>query len=219
MKKLLLILTVITLTFQSCSSSDDSNDIDDEPIIAVCNTPISLSISQITEYSAVLNWDNLNNNLDVKVEYGLTGFSSGNGSVISVSQNSINIDGLTPGTSYYFYVQAICAVDNTSTQSGVASFNTNISQFAGTCSGTFDGDDTGTWTFEISDTGEFVSGSAYSNNGNQTVATISTTIAADGSGTSTSENGTIGVFQITGNTLTGTWVNGNIGGTWSGSRE
>ena len=94
MKKLLLILTVITLTFQSCSSSDDSNDIDDEPIIAVCNTPISLSISQITEYSAVLNWDNLNNNLDVKVEYGLTGFSPGNGSVISVSQNSININNI-----------------------------------------------------------------------------------------------------------------------------
>ncbi len=161
MKNLFLFLTVITLTFQTCSSSDDS---DDGPMTAECVTPLNLSVSEITEYSAVLNWNNPNTDLDVDVEYGPAGFSPGTGTVRSTSQNFITIDDLIPGTSYQFYVKSICAVDNTSTESGLASFSTDISQFAGTWSGTYDGDDSGTWSFVVSVNSIVTESTFFSNN-------------------------------------------------------
>ncbi len=310
MKKLLLFLTVITLTFQTCSSSDDN---DDDPIIAECTTPLNLSVSEITQVSAVLNWENNNDNLDVNVEYGLTGFSPGNGTVRSASQNSIRIDGLALDTSYDFYVQAICSVDNISMQSNLGSFTTNecqtprnlsvseitadsavlnwennndnldvnveygltgftpgdgtiisyslnsmridgltpdtsydfyvqaicsannmqsevgtfttntISPFAGTWSGTYSGDDSGTWTNVVSVNSIVIESSFFSNNANATQqGNVGGMISAGGSWTDTLENGTIGVYQITGDTLNGTWTNpsqNNISGTLTGSRE
>lgn len=130
MKNLFLFLTVMTFTFQSCSSDDDSNDIDNEPQTA----------------------------------------------------------------------------DN--------------SQYAGTWSGTYDGDDTGTWSFVISEAGNFVSGRSHSNNGN--VSNYSNvTITASGQVYSLSGDGSTGVAQITGEYLTGTWEhsNLNISGAINGSRE
>lgn len=100
---------------------------DDDQIIAECETPTNLSISEITDVSAVLNWENLNDELDVKVEYGLTGFLPGNGTILSVSENSISINGLIPNTTYDFYIQALCSVDNISMESDVSSFNTDVS--------------------------------------------------------------------------------------------
>ena len=74
----------------------------------------------------------------------------------------------------------------------------------------------------ISNSGEFVSGSAFSNNANQTETTASATITADGAGTSLSENGTKTTTQINGDAITGTWTNpsqNNVRGTLSGSRN
>ena len=221
MKKLFLLLTVFALTFQSCSSDDDNNNSD--PIIEVCETPFGLSNTEITDTSAVLNWGNSNDITEVKVEYGPAGFTPGNGTVIMTSQNSVSIDGLTPDTSYSFYVQALCSSTNISTESGVVLFSTVMapSPFAGTWSGTYSGDDTGTWIMVISDSGTFVSGSSYSNNAMETILTISATINVDGSVTSVTENGSTSESQITGDDLEGTWENTakGISGTLIGSRE
>jgi len=309
MKKLLLLLTVITLTFQSCSSNDP---IISDAVIAKCISPINLSVSEITEVSAVLNWEtpnnsdvkveygpkgfvpghgavlktsqnsisidgltpgasydfvvkascavgnisevssfktnecqipvnlsvseikadgatlnweNLNVSSNVKVEYGLTGFVPGNGTVVSASQNSISIDGLNPDTSYDFYVQAACYVNNFSGQSVVGTFTTNTpSPFAGTWSGTYDGDDSGTWTFVVSVNSIITESTAFSNNVNATQqGAVGVTIPASGAVTGTAPNGTQTSAQITGDTLTGTWVNpavsSDFGGTLTGSRE
>ena len=96
-----------------------------------------------------------------------------------------------------------------------------ISPFAGIWSGTYAGDDSGTWTMEWSDSGIFVKGSSFSNNAQESFATTSATINADGVGTSVSENGTLGTSQTTGNKVTGTWINPNfdISGTITGTRE
>jgi len=102
-----------------------------------------------------------------------------------------------------------------------------VSPYAGTWSGTYAGDDSGTWTMLISDSGVFVSGSSYSNNAQESQTTISSTVNADGSTTSVSENGTIGTGQFDGNKITGTWVNPNftnasgvaLNGTSTGSKE
>ena len=42
-----------------------------------------------------------------------------------------------------------------------------VSPLAGNWSGTYDGDDSGTWTMEISDTGEWLKGTSFSNNSQQ----------------------------------------------------
>jgi hypothetical protein len=95
------------------------------------------------------------------------------------------------------------------------------SPFAGTWSGTYEGGDTGTWTFEISEVGIFVSGSSYSNNAMDTQSITSLTINPDGSGTSVAENGTTTEFQMTGDDVEGTWENtaAGISGTLLGSKE
>lgn len=118
--KRLCLLGFILIFVVSCKDDDDQ-------IIAECETPTNLSISEITNVSAVLNWENLNDNQDVKVEYGLTGFLPGNGTIISSSENSTSINGLIPNTTYDFYVQALCSVDNISMESEVSSFNTDVS--------------------------------------------------------------------------------------------
>ena len=96
-----------------------------------------------------------------------------------------------------------------------------ISPFAGTWSGTYDGDDSGTWILVISDSGKLVKGSSFSNNAQATTGTAATTVAADGSVKSTSSNGTWSTSQIVGNSLTGTWYNpsNKLRGTHEGSRE
>ena len=119
MKRLCLI-GLILIFVVSCKDDDDQ-------IIAECETPTNLSISEITDISAVLNWENLNDNQDVKVEYGLTGFLPGNGTIISSSESSTSINGLIPNTAYEFYVQALCSVENISMESEVSSFNTDVS--------------------------------------------------------------------------------------------
>lgn len=119
MKKLfLLVLTLIFLI--SCKNDDDNI------IVAQCENPFELSVFDITNSTARLEWQNSNTSNDVKVEYGISGFSLGSGTVLSVSVNSIVIDNLSANTSYDFYVQAICAVDNVSLISDAQNFNTAI---------------------------------------------------------------------------------------------
>lgn len=190
-----------------------------------CEIPINLSVSEIMADNAVLNWENNNDNLDVNVEYGLTGFTPGDGTVILVSENSISIDGLTPDTSYDFYVQATCSVDNA--QSEVSTFTTNTaSPFAGTWNGTFDGGDTGTWTLVVDVNSIITENIYFSNNANQAgEGEVGVTIPPCGCWTDQvdSVTGLVTSVQFTGDNYTGTWVNpavsATFGGNMYGSRE
>ena len=94
-----------------------------------------------------------------------------------------------------------------------------VSPFAGTWSGTFDGDDSGTWILVWSDDGKFVKGSSFSNNAQRTTGTAAQTITPDGIGKGTSSNGTWSTGQFVGNNVSGTWVNNSLTGTFTGSRE
>jgi hypothetical protein len=190
-----------------------------------CQIPMNLSVSEIAADNAVLNWENLNDNLDVNVEYGLTGFTPGDGTVISVSENSISIDGLTPDTSYDFYVQATCSVDNS--QSEVSTFTTNTaSPFVGTWNGTYDGGDTGTWTLVVDVNSIITENTYFSNNANQAgEGEVGVTIPPCGCWTDQvdSVTGLVTSVQFTGDNYTGTWVNpavsATFGGNMYGSRE
>ena len=119
MKRLCLIGLILTFIV-SCKNDDDQ-------IIAQCEIPTNLSVSNITDVSATVSWENENDIQDVKIEYGSSGFLPGTGSILEVSENSATITGLSSDAAYDFYVQAICATDNVSMISVSGSFSTNSS--------------------------------------------------------------------------------------------
>jgi uncharacterized repeat protein (TIGR03806 family) len=119
MKKLFLLVLSLAI-FTACE--DDDNNI----IVAQCESPVELGVFDITNSSAKLQWQNNNTTDNVKVEYGLSGFELGTGTILSVSGNEVVVNNLNANTAYDFYVQALCAVDNVSLNSDVYTFNTAI---------------------------------------------------------------------------------------------
>lgn len=74
-----------------------------------CNAPSNLSANNITTTTAELTWDTNSNNTNWNIEYGITGFTPGNGTLISsISNNPYQLSGLTPSTIYDFYIQSNC---------------------------------------------------------------------------------------------------------------
>jgi len=120
MKRLCLIGLILAFVV-SCKDDDDQ-------IIIQCEIPTNLSVSSISDVSATVSWENNNETQNVKVEYGLSGFVIGNGTILEVSENSITLSNLNPNSVYDFYVQALCEVDNISMISSPFSFNTEVSQ-------------------------------------------------------------------------------------------
>lgn len=110
MKKFNL-LTVVLLLLMSCQK-------DDEVLIPQCEIPTNLSESLLSNQSVVLHWESTNADSHI-VEYGLTGFVRGEGTVVSTTNASVTLTGLLPETSYDYYVQAICSANNTSLSSSV----------------------------------------------------------------------------------------------------
>lgn len=83
-----------------------------------------LNNTNITLTSVTLNWDaSLSNPPTYDLEYGPLGFTQGSGTTISVATNSANLSGLSPSTSYDFYVRSNCGADQ-SVWSPVTTFST-----------------------------------------------------------------------------------------------
>ena len=99
-------------------SSYDGNDIYIDNIKinprSNCIKPGNINATNITTSSLQLNWTSTGNPLQYIVEYGPEGFSHGNGNMISVTQNSLTINSLQPGTNYDFYIKSVCGVGDTS---------------------------------------------------------------------------------------------------------
>jgi len=78
-----------------------------------CDTPLNVTISNLTSSSADASWD-AGATGETEWEYVLqtAGDTAPTGSGTSVSTNSVTIDGLTQGGEYDFYVRAVCGTDN-----------------------------------------------------------------------------------------------------------
>lgn len=77
--------------------------------IPLCPKPIGLEVVSLTDSTALLNWTNDTNVSSWKIEYGPLGFTPGMGIQINnVTNTPLLISGLTPQTSYQFYVTAMC---------------------------------------------------------------------------------------------------------------
>lgn len=116
LKKICLLIFTLTFLF-NCTSDDD--------LIAACDQGINVSSSSVTDNSAILSWDSESTTALYTLEYGITGFSLGSGTLISTSDTNIDLISLNPNTIYDMYLQTICSVSNISMYTNVYSFTTN----------------------------------------------------------------------------------------------
>ncbi|MCT4623477.1 MAG: fibronectin type III domain-containing protein, partial [Schleiferiaceae bacterium] len=89
----------------------------------LCLPPSGPMVDWVLSNSAQVSWTS-GGAANARIEYGATGFAPGSGTVISATGNSHVITGLTPSTTYDFYIQDSCGVGSTSLWTSVESFTT-----------------------------------------------------------------------------------------------
>ncbi|MNU80304.1 Laminin G domain protein [compost metagenome] len=113
-------------------------------INGTCDDPILQSTTNITGNSATINWT-VGNASSWTIEYGLSGFTPGTGQITVAGNTGVTINGLTPNTSYDFYISADCGTIGTSSLVGPESFTTlyipSATYLGSARSMKFDGDD------------------------------------------------------------------------------
>lgn len=94
---------------------------------ATCNTPTSLAATNVTTNSATLGWISGGSN-HWNIEYGTGNFTQGTGTrVNNLGAITYALTGLTPNTTYKFYVQDSCAnLNGSSAWAGPYTFTTLI---------------------------------------------------------------------------------------------
>lgn len=113
----------------------DDVDIHEQP---ACPLPSGLSTSNITSNSVELSWTS-GGASNWQIEYGPAGFSHGSGTLLNATSNPFTITGLTPNTTYDFYVRDSCGVNDVSIWSLVASATTICGVFTAPWSEDFEG--------------------------------------------------------------------------------
>lgn len=92
-----------------------------------CVFPTSLTLDDVTDSTATLYWFENNNPpaSEWEIEYGISGFTQGSGTFITVNSNLSTIAGLFSETEYDVYVRAVCDVNDKSSWSLVLPFTTD----------------------------------------------------------------------------------------------
>ncbi len=89
-----------------------------------CPRPTALTTSNATSGSITLGWTPGGSETQWEVIYGPTGFALGAGTSVVADSNPFVLTGLSPATSYQYYLRAICSEGGTSVYAGPASFTT-----------------------------------------------------------------------------------------------
>ena len=87
--------------------------VDDIKVDPACQINTALTATPLAT-SATLSWTSPNPTGPWEIEYGPAGFVQGTGTTISVTTNPYVLTGLSPLTSYCYYVRSLCDVDNPS---------------------------------------------------------------------------------------------------------
>ncbi len=116
-----------------------------------CPAPNSLIATNISDVSADLGWTETGTATVWNIEYGLTGFTQGAGTLITgTSTNPHNLSGLSASTTYDFYVQSDCGAGDTSIWIGPYTFTTAVCALTDQC----------TYTLIMTDQGNSWNGAA-----------------------------------------------------------
>jgi len=95
----------------SCGSVALGNIVDFTIVIndpPTCLPITSLQLVSRNYTSATLSWNPQGSETLWNIEYGISGFTQGTGTIVSSSTNLTTISGLLPNTAYQFYVRANC---------------------------------------------------------------------------------------------------------------
>ena len=77
----------------------------------ICPTVTGVTTSNVTFNSVTLNWPAATLAQGYEVEYGMHGFTQGNGTSLPATTNSLTVSGLMDETQYDFYVRAVCGTN------------------------------------------------------------------------------------------------------------
>lgn len=102
-----------TFAFNSAICIDDI-DIHEQPS---CPKPSNLTLLGLTNSTASLQWTS-GGAANWQIEYGSFGFTPGTGTLVTVSSNPFVLTGLSPNTTYDFYVRDSCGVADLSAWTG-----------------------------------------------------------------------------------------------------
>ncbi len=105
-------------------SGGDSGDYSISIDINSCPSPTNLATTNITQSSANSSWTSNGTGSNWILEYGISGFTPGSGTLVSTASPSYNYSSLSGSTSYDWYVQEICGMGDTSLWSGPSAFST-----------------------------------------------------------------------------------------------
>ena len=115
------------IAFEGINNYGRANVIDEVEIkeAPACPDPSTLTATSVTSSSANLGWSENGSATTWNVEWGATGFTQGTGTMVTGTTNNPEpITGLTPETTYDFYVQADCGGSGTSAWVGPFAFTT-----------------------------------------------------------------------------------------------
>lgn len=90
-----------------------------------CADPTDLTATDIELTSAVLDWTENGTATSWNIEWDLSGFTLGTGNTEEVIEKPYLLEGLSPGTSYDYFVQAVCGGTGNSTWIGPFTFQTD----------------------------------------------------------------------------------------------
>lgn len=77
-----------------------------------CREPINIQATEVTNTTALVSWETISNQ-NIQIEYGLEGFTIGNGTIINVSNSSTHqLTNLLDSSSYQYYLKTICSGGN-----------------------------------------------------------------------------------------------------------
>jgi hypothetical protein len=121
--------STVTLPLDPCSAYSWGSLADFSIVVSggttiSCPKPTTLTAANITGTSADLGWTENGTATSWVVEYGPTNFTLGSGMDIVAGTNPLTITGLTPITTYDFYVRAVCAPGDSSLWVGPISATT-----------------------------------------------------------------------------------------------
>ena len=109
-----------------CGNGDVESDYSDTISFttAICE-PVTNVTASVNGTSVTIDWTpGSNNNGQWEIEYGLRGFSQGEGTMVQVTSHPTTINNLYDETDYQAYVRAICGSNYVSTWSNVVEFTT-----------------------------------------------------------------------------------------------
>lgn len=125
----------IHIAFVMENDNGDRWLIDDVKVGPACQINTAPSATTLAT-SATLSWTSPNSTGPWEIEYGPAGFVQGTGTTISVTTNPYVLTGLSPLTSYCFYVRSLCDVDNPSPWTAVCT-NFQTTALPPVCGGNF----------------------------------------------------------------------------------